>query len=56
MQRVTVEYTLISLSKSLEDDFYDLTDLHLQVLEIDDSEEDYLIGIEKEFNDVMKTL
>ena len=44
------------MSKSLEDNFYDLNDLHLQVLEFEDSEEDYLLEIEQEFNDIMKTV
>ena len=51
LQRGVDDSELVSLSKSLEDNFYDLNDLHLQVLEFEDSEEDYLLEIEQEFND-----
>ena len=56
LQRGTVGDTLKNLSESLEKDFYDLTDLHLQALDLGEEDQGYLLGTEEEFNNVMKEL
>ena len=55
LQRGSPDDELIDLSKTLEADFYFLNDLHLQFLEIDDSDIDYLVEIENSYKELMNT-